>query len=357
MQRPAKPFTPVRFRLQPPNLLMNKKIIVTGGYGFIGSALIRELISNTNHTILNIDKLTYASNLCSLEEINKSSRYKHLKKDICDPELIKTFKSYKPDIIMNLAAESHVDNSISKPDDFIRTNILGTYNLLQISKKYSEENKEFIFHHISTDEVFGDLPHPDDINKNEKLSFFNELSSYNPSSPYSASKASSDHLINAWSRTYGIKTIITNCSNNYGPYQHTEKLIPLIITSALQGKKLPVYGNGNQIRDWLYVCDHASALIDVVLNGKAGESYNIGGNNEIRNIQVVKMICSKLNKLTPRSYKFEELIEFVDDRPGHDRRYAIDSSKIKNELNWKPKETFETGIVKTIEWYIKNNSL
>ncbi len=336
---------------------MNKKIIITGGCGFIGSALIRELINNTNHIVLNIDKLTYASDISSLQEIENSSRYELLKKDICDPELIDTFSKFKPDIIMNLAAESHVDNSISRPDEFIKTNILGTFNLLEISKMYIKENSDFIFHHISTDEVFGDLPHPDDLDKDEKLTFFSENSLYKPSSPYSASKASSDHLVNSWGRTYGIKTIITNCSNNYGPYQHKEKLIPLTITNALQGKDLPIYGNGDQIRDWLYVYDHVSALLNVVFEGKVGESYNIGGNNEIKNIEVVKTICSSLNALVPQSYKYQELIKFVDDRPGHDRRYAIDASKINSYLNWSPQETFETGIQKTVEWYIKNYSL
>lgn len=336
---------------------MNKKIIITGGCGFIGSALIRELINNTNHIVLNIDKLTYASDISSLQEIENSSRYELLKKDICDPELIDTFAKFKPDIIMNLAAESHVDNSISRPDEFIKTNILGTFNLLEISKMYIKENSDFIFHHISTDEVFGDLPHPDDLDKDEKLTFFSENSLYKPSSPYSASKASSDHLVNSWGRTYGIKTIITNCSNNYGPYQHKEKLIPLTITNALQGKDLPIYGNGDQIRDWLYVYDHVSALLNVVFEGKVGESYNIGGNNEIKNIEVVKTICSSLNALVPQSYKYQELIKFVDDRPGHDRRYAIDASKINSYLNWSPQETFETGIQKTVEWYIKNYSL
>lgn len=333
---------------------MKKNIIVTGGCGFIGSALIRNLIKNTEHNVLNIDKLTYAANPASLAEIEDSSRYAFLKKDIIDPDLAGIFKKFNPDILMNLAAESHVDNSIVKPKEFIETNIIGTYNLLQLSVAFSKEKKSFLFHHISTDEVFGDLPHPDEIKDESELTLFSENSSYKPSSPYSASKASSDHLVRAWQRTYGLNTIITNCSNNYGPHQHSEKLIPLIITNAVKGNDLPVYGDGSQIRDWLFVEDHAAALINVVMNGDVGETFNIGGNNEKRNIEVVSEICFQLDNILPKGVPYSNQIKYVNDRPGHDRRYAIDNKKIKSILNWSPKETFETGILKTIKWYINN---
>ena len=334
---------------------MKKNIIVTGGSGFIGSALIRNLISYTEHNVLNIDKLTYAANPASLADIEDSSRYSFLKKDIVDSGLAEIFKKFNPDIIMNLAAESHVDNSIAKPEEFIKTIIFGTYNLLQLSMAFSKEKENFLFHHISTDEVFGDLLHPDEVEDISKLPLFSETSSYNPSSPYSASKASSDHLVRAWQRTYGLNTIVTNCSNNYGPHQHPEKLIPLIITNAIKGNDLPVYGNGSQIRDWLYVEDHAAALINVVINGDIGQTYNIGGNNEKRNIEVVNTICSQLDIILPKKSPYSNQIKYVDDRPGHDRRYAIDNTKIKNRLNWSPTETFDTGILKTVKWYINNN--
>jgi len=333
---------------------VKKNIIVTGGCGFIGSALIRNLIKNTEHNVLNMDKLTYAANPASLAEIEDSSRYTFLKKDIIDPDLAGIFKNFNPDIIMNLAAESHVDNSIVKPKEFIETNIIGTYNLLQLSVAFSKEKKSFLFHHISTDEVFGDLPHPDEIKDESELTLFSENSSYKPSSPYSASKASSDHLVRAWQRTYGLNTIITNCSNNYGPHQHSEKLIPLIITNAIKGNDLPVYGDGSQIRDWLFVEDHATALINVVMNGDIGETFNIGGNNEKRNIEVVNEICFQLDNILPKGVPHSNQIKYVNDRPGHDRRYAIDNKKIRSILNWSPKETFETGILKTIKWYINN---
>ena len=330
------------------------KIIVTGGAGFIGSAVIRELIDNTNHEVLNIDKLTYAGNLASLKEIETNDRYSFIKADICNSdEVEKVFKEFEPDAVMHLAAESHVDRSIDGPAQFIQTNIIGTYNLLEISRVYAKDKPDFRFHHISTDEVYGDLELDD--------SLFTENAPYDPSSPYSASKASSDHLVRAWQRTFGLKTLITNCSNNYGPYHFPEKLIPLVILNALEEKPLPVYGKGEQIRDWLYVEDHARALIKVVTEGKPGETYNIGGHNEKQNIEVVKTICSILDELSPRHSRaggnpalYSDLIEFVTDRPGHDMRYAIDASKIEKELGWKPIETFETGLRKTVQWYLDN---
>lgn len=332
-----------------------KKFLVTGGAGFIGSCVIRKLINFRNCNVINVDKLTYASNLKSLSNVENSDRYFFEKADICDFEKISSiFKKYKPDIIINLAAESHVDRSIESASEFINTNILGTFNLLEISRKYYnelEENKKkfFRFHHVSTDEVYGDLGF------NNKL--FTEETRYDPSSPYSASKASSDHLVKSWFRTFNLPTIITNCSNNYGPYHHPEKLIPHMILNAISGKNLPVYGNGSQIRDWLYVEDHASALILVAENGKIGETYNIGGNNELTNIEVVERICEELEKNISRPKnvnKFKDLISFVFDRPGHDKRYAIDASKIKKELNWEPKETFNSGLNKTVNWYLNN---
>lgn len=332
--------------------------LITGGAGFIGSAVIRNIIRDTNHTVVNVDKLTYAGNLESLKEVESSDRYFFEKADICNTEKIyKLLQKYKPHIVMHLAAESHVDRSIDGPKDFIETNIIGTFTLLEQVRLYwskleYSKKRSFRFHHISTDEVYGDLPHPDE--NPEELTLFTETTTYNPSSPYSASKASSDHLVRAWQRTYGLPTIVTNCSNNYGPYHYPEKLIPLIILNALEGNKLPVYGKGNQIRDWLFVEDHARALVTVATKGKIGETYNIGGHNEKQNIEVVKTICSILDDLIPKQSKYEELITYVEDRPGHDMRYAIDASKIQIELGWAPKETFESGIRKTILWYLNN---
>ena len=339
--------------------------LVTGGAGFIGSAVIRHLIKDTNHTVVNVDKLTYAGNLESLIEVDTSDRYFFEKADICDADKIqKIFEKYQPQVVMHLAAESHVDRSIDGPKDFIQTNIIGTFTLLEQARLYwskleDSKKKSFRFHHISTDEVYGDLPHPDE--KPEKLTLFTETTSYTPSSPYSASKASSDHLVRAWHRTYGLPTLVTNCSNNYGPYHFPEKLIPLVILNAIEGKLLPVYGKGNQIRDWLYVDDHARALLVVATQGEVGETYNIGGHNEKTNIEVVKKICTILDELKPCKRNplvevsfYESLITFVKDRPGHDMRYAIDATKIENELGWKPQETFESGLRKTIQWYLNN---
>lgn len=334
------------------------KILVTGGAGFIGSAVIRHIIKNTSDSVINLDKLTYAGNLESLESVEGSDRYVFEQVDICNrADLDRIFKQHKPDAVMHLAAESHVDRSITGPAEFIQTNIVGTYNLLEAAREYwntldTKAKKAFRFHHISTDEVYGDLPHPDE--QEGDLPLFTEQTSYSPSSPYSASKASSDHLVRAWLRTYGLPTIITNCSNNYGPYHFPEKLIPLVILNALEGKELPIYGKGDQIRDWLYVEDHARALYKVVTEGKVGETYNIGGHNEKQNIEVVKTICSILDELVPKSSSYAEQITFVNDRPGHDRRYAIDASKMSKELNWQPVETFETGLRKTVQWYLKS---
>mgnify|MGYP001275148303 FL=1 len=333
-----------------------KKILITGGAGFIGSALIRYILSNTGHIVKNIDKLTYAGNLESLKPISESPNYFFEQIDICDAKSInRVFKKFQPDILLHLAAESHVDNSINDPGDFIQTNIIGTFTLLQQSLSYwrglsGDKKHDFRFHHVSTDEVYGDL------NKNEAL--FTEKNSYKPSSPYSASKASSDHLVRAWYRTYGLPILITNCSNNYGPYQFPEKLIPVVILNAIQGKSIPIYGDGQQVRDWLFVDDHARALFESALLGRAGETYNIGGHNEIKNIDVVHGICKILDELLPSKINniknYKELITFVDDRAGHDIRYAIDSSKIKKELGWVPIETFETGLRKTVKWYLEN---
>lgn len=329
-------------------------ILVTGGAGFIGSAVIRHIIQNTNNQVLNIDKLTYAGNLESLKEIDQHSNYKFKQIDICDTEQITAaIDAFQPNAIMHLAAESHVDRSIDGPAAFIQTNIVGTYTLLEAARKYwmeldAEAQQNFRFHHISTDEVYGDLEGTTDL--------FTETTSYAPSSPYSASKASSDHLVRAWHRTYGLPVIVTNCSNNYGPYHFPEKLIPLVILNALDAKPLPVYGNGQQIRDWLFVEDHARALYKVVTEGVVGETYNIGGHNEKQNIEVVKIICKILDELKPQAngQTYASLITFVKDRPGHDLRYAIDATKIQNELGWTPTETFETGIRKTVEWYLNN---
>ncbi|MEO3739807.1 dTDP-glucose 4,6-dehydratase [Kosakonia oryzendophytica] len=340
------------------------KILVTGGAGFIGSAVVRHIINNTQDAVVNVDKLTYAGNLESLTEIENNARYAFERADICDGEaMARIFAEHQPDAVMHLAAESHVDRSITGPAAFIETNIIGTYVLLETARKYWSQLDEprkslFRFHHISTDEVYGDLPHPDEVPAGSELPLFTEKTPYSPSSPYSSSKASSDHLVRAWRRTYGLPTLVTNCSNNYGPYHFPEKLIPLIILSALAGKPLPVYGNGEQIRDWLFVEDHARALYKVVTEGVVGETYNIGGHNERKNIDVVKTICAILDEVItdkPEGIShFADLITYVADRPGHDLRYAIDASKIKDELGWVPQETFESGIRKTVQWYLHN---
>ncbi|EIO4081193.1 dTDP-glucose 4,6-dehydratase [Vibrio parahaemolyticus] len=332
------------------------KILVTGGAGFIGSAVVRHIIRDTQDSVVNLDKLTYAGNLESLVDVADSDRYYFEQVDICDrTELDRVFSEHQPDMVMHLAAESHVDRSIDGPAAFIETNVMGTYHLLEAARQYwsslEDANKSaFRFHHISTDEVYGDLEGTDDL--------FTETTSYAPSSPYSASKASSDHLVRAWQRTYGLPTLVTNCSNNYGPYHFPEKLIPLMILNALDGKPLPVYGDGMQIRDWLFVEDHARALYKVVTEGEIGETYNIGGHNEKANIEVVKTICALLEELRPDKpagvESYESLITYVKDRPGHDVRYAIDATKIAQELNWTPEETFESGIRKTVEWYLNN---
>lgn len=345
------------------------KLLLTGGAGFIGSAVIRHVIQNTEDEVINLDKLTYAGNLESLAEVSDNPRYSFEQVDICDrAEVDRILAQHQPDAIMHLAAESHVDRSIDGPADFIETNIVGTYTLLEATRQYwqtLEESRKtnFRFHHISTDEVYGDLPHPNQfpsplvgegLGERGSLPLFTEQTAYAPSSPYSASKASSDHLARAWRRTYGLPTIVTNCSNNYGPYHFPEKLIPLMILNALEGKPLPVYGKGDQIRDWLYVEDHARALYKAVTEGKPGETYNIGGHNEKQNIEVVHTICDILQELRPQERSYRDLITNVKDRPGHDRRYAIDASKIQRELGWSPEETFETGIRKTVQWYLNN---
>src|SRR5690554_1563891 len=374
------------------------KILVTGGAGFIGSAVIRHIINNTGDEAVNLDKLTYAGNLESLAEVSDSSRYRFEQVDICNrTELDRVLAEHQPDAIMHLAAESHVDRSIDGPAEFIQTNIVGTYTLLEASRHYWQalepaRKAKFRFHHISIDEVYGDLPHPADHpsplagegpgERGSDLPLFTEETAYQPSSFYSASKASSDHLVRAWQRTYGFPVLITNCSNNYGPYHFPEKLIPLVILNALEGKPLPIYGKGDQIRDWLYVEDHARALYKVVTEGEIGETYNIGGHNEKQNIEVVETICEILDELRPlddgaasvgrasarqvglkadlqgsgsnTAGSYKSLITYVTDRPGHDRRYAIDASKIAKELNWQPEETFESGIRKTVQWYLDN---
>ncbi len=336
---------------------------ITGGSGFIGSNFIKKILENENHQITNLDSLTYAANEHSLNSVKDNPNYNFVLGDISDKDIVnKCFKESQPDIVVNLAAESHVDNSIEDSSNFIKTNIGGTHCLLEASKKYFLEKSKtnFLFHHVSTDEVFGDLPHPDYEGEEALKDLFSEDRPYNPSSPYSASKACSDHLVSAWSRTYGLPSIITNCSNNYGPFQHEEKLIPNMIFKALNNDPLPVYGKGNQIRDWLHVRDHADALYLCATQGKPGEKYNIGGNNEYKNIEVVKGICKILdehfNRLSDRNNSFEDLISFVDDRPGHDYRYAIDAGKIKRELGWEPKITFEKGLKETVLWYIENQS-
>tara|TARA_A100001391_G_scaffold160_2_gene314 strand:+ start:13840 stop:14922 length:1083 start_codon:yes stop_codon:yes gene_type:complete len=336
------------------------KILVTGGAGFIGSAVVRHIIGSTGDSVVNVDKLTYAGNLESLAAISSDNRYAFEQVDICDrAALERVFEDHQPDAVMHLAAESHVDRSIDGPAAFIETNIVGTYTLLEVARHYWKGldqacRHSFRLHHISTDEVYGDLEGPDGL--------FTEQTPYAPSSPYSASKASSDHLVRAWNRTYGLPVVITNCSNNYGPYHFPEKLIPLMILNALEGKPLPVYGKGDQIRDWLYVEDHARALYKVVTEGVVGETYNIGGHNEMQNIEVVRTLCDVLQELAPPSTnprvntltRYQDLITFVKDRPGHDLRYAIDADKIKRELGWVPEETFETGLRKTVEWYLDN---
>ena len=375
------------------------KMLVTGGAGFIGSAVIRHIVNSTQDEVINVDKLTYAGNLESLSPVSDNDRYSFEQVDICNrSELDRVFSSYQPDAVMHLAAESHVDRSIDGPAAFIETNIVGTYTLLEVARHYWKSTKQegkssFRFHHISTDEVYGDLEGPEDL--------FTESTPYDPSSPYSASKASSDHLVRAWFRTYGLPTVITNCSNNYGPYHFPEKLIPLMILNALEGKPLPVYGDGQQIRDWLYVEDHARALYLVATKGDIGETYNIGGHNEMANIDVVTTICNLLEEIVPLNNRhsdtsdrregtssstsilnsrhscagtssstpigdqnlknqhlnhYKDLITFVEDRPGHDLRYAIDATKIEKQLGWKPRETFESGIRKTVEWYLGNRT-
>jgi dTDP-glucose 4,6-dehydratase len=329
------------------------RILITGGAGFIGSALIRHLLNNTNHQVLNLDKLTYAGNLESLGSVAENPRYQFLQADIGDSAAVsQALAAFQPGAIMHLAAESHVDRSIDGPAAFIQTNIVGTYALLEATRNYWSQleparKAAFRFHHISTDEVYGDLHGVDDL--------FTETTPYAPSSPYSASKAASDHLVRAWQRTYGLPVLITNCSNNYGPFHFPEKLIPLVILNALDGKPLPVYGNGQQVRDWLYVEDHARALLTVVTEGQVGETYNIGGHNEQKNLHVVESICALLDELQPRAEgSYKEQISFVSDRPGHDLRYAIDASKIERELGWKPTETFDSGLRKTVLWYLDN---
>ena len=328
-------------------MMNNKRCIVTGGCGFIGSALVRHLVKNENASVLVIDKLTYAGVPESLKEVD--GKYELLVKDICDQEAMdRAFESFKPDTIFHLAAESHVDRSIDGPGEFVRTNVVGTATLLQAALKYWKTHPNFVFQHISTDEVYGTLG---------ETGFFTEKTPYSPHSPYSASKASSDHMVRAWHDTYGLPIRITNCSNNYGPYHFPEKLIPLIILNCLDGKPLPVYGKGANVRDWLYVEDHVRALCLVNEKGKDGETYNIGGHNERTNLEVVKTVCSILDELRPRQdgTKYESLITYVTDRPGHDLRYAINPSKLMNDLGWKPQENFNPGIRKTVQWYLDND--
>tara|TARA_Y100000588_G_scaffold395043_1_gene519344 strand:- start:206 stop:1279 length:1074 start_codon:yes stop_codon:yes gene_type:complete len=332
-----------------------KKILVTGGAGFIGSAVVRHLINNLECSVVNVDKLTYAGNLGSLSSVDRDPRYLFEKVDICDRCAInRVLEEHQPDAIMHLAAESHVDRSIDGPGDFIQTNIIGTYNLLEATLRYwsqlpAEKKESFRFHHISTDEVYGSLG-PEGA--------FTENTKYDPRSPYSASKASSDHLVRAWHETYGLPVVLSNCSNNYGPYHFPEKLIPLMIIKGLNGDPMPVYGTGDNIRDWLYVDDHARALGSIIFKGRLGESYNVGGNAEVSNIDVVRKICALLDELIPRKdgKNYQVQIDFVQDRPGHDFRYAIDATKLRNELNWAPKETFDSGLRRTVEWYLENQS-
>lgn len=333
-------------------------ILITGGAGFIGTNLIQYILTHTQDNIINVDKLTYSANRVSFSEENSLGRYFLEEVDICNAAMIRTvFEKYQPDAVMNLAAESHVDRSIHEPAVFMQTNILGTYTLLEAARDYwaslsNEKRKKFRFHHVSTDEVYGDL--------DDSKFLFTESTPYNPSSPYAASKACSDHLVRAWQRTYNLPTLITNCSNNYGPYQFPEKLIPLVLFRALKGLSIPIYGSGKQIRDWLYVEDHARALYRVLSTGRIGQTYNIGGNNEKTNIEVVELLCDLLEIIVPQKPQgvknYHNLITFIQDRPGHDQRYAIDSRKIKKELGWSPLENFETGLQKTICWYLANES-
>ena len=335
-----------------------RRFVITGGAGFIGSAVIRHLINDTDAQVLNLDKLTYAGNLDSLLDLDSSDRYQFVQSDICDAAAVRNiFSDFQPNVVMHLAAESHVDRSIDGPSEFIQTNIVGTYTLLEAAREYrsslaDEDKALFRFHHVSTDEVYGDLEGTDDL--------FSETNAYEPSSPYSASKASSDHLVRAWNRTYGLPIVITNCSNNYGPYQFPEKLIPHMILNAISGKSLPIYGDGLQIRDWLHVEDHARALVKVALEARDGETYNIGGHNEVANIDVVRTLCGLLEELVPHKpegvERYEDLIVYVKNRPGHDVRYAIDATKIEHDLGWIPQETFETGLRKTVEWYLTNQT-
>lgn len=332
------------------------RFLITGGAGFIGSSVIRHLINDTEFQVLNLDKLTYAGNPDSLIQVDSSDRYQFVQADICDAVAVRSiFSDFKPNVLMHLAAESHVDRSIDGPSEFIQTNIVGTYTLLEAAREYWSsladlDKASFRFQHVSTDEVYGDLEGTDDL--------FLETTAYKPSSPYSAAKASADHLVRAWHRTYGLPIVITNCSNNYGPYQFPEKLIPHMILNAISGKSLPIYGDGRQIRDWLHVEDHARALVMVALEAKDGETYNIGGHNEVANIDVVRKLCGLLEELVPNKPEgvvyYEDLIVYVKDRPGHDVRYAIDASKIERDLGWSLQETFETGLLKTVEWYLTN---
>ena len=332
------------------------KLLVTGGAGFIGSAVVRHIVKNTEDIVINVDKLTYAGNLDNLNEVHDSDRHIFERIDICDRSKIDdVFRRHQPDVVMHLAAESHVDRSIDSPASFIETNVVGTYTMLEAARHYWEQLPQvqkdiFRFHHVSTDEVFGDLGPIDPS--------FTEKTSYAPSSPYSATKAGADHLVRAWGRTYNLPVLLTNCSNNYGPYHFPEKLIPLVILNALSGKYLPIYGDGLQVRDWLYVDDHAEALYAVVTEGNAGQAYNIGGDNEITNIDVVKGICDILDELVPQKpesiQSYSDLITFVSDRPGHDKRYAIDATKIKVDIGWKPVEDFRSGLRKTVIWFLEN---
>lgn len=333
---------------------MSKVVLITGGAGFIGSALVRYLIESTDVTVVNVDKLTYAGSRASLGDADSNERHKFHQEDICDGQAIRALiNQYQPDVVMHLAAESHVDRSIDGPGEFIQTNLVGTYTMLEAAREYwdaleADRKQAFRFHHISTDEVYGSLG---------ETGLFTETTRYKPNSPYSASKAGSDHLVRAWNKTYGLPVVISNCSNNYGPYQFPEKLIPLVIQKAMAGEPLPIYGKGDNVRDWLYVVDHVKALWKIVTEGVPGEVYNVGGHNEKTNIEVVETICSILDDISPRSdaKPYAEQITFVADRPGHDRRYAIDASKIDKDLNWQPDETFETGIRRTIEWYLQND--